>query len=321
MKVFFYTPELEFYNQIHSEQDLIPHTANGLGCWIHQAGFYLAKYSQSIVPEVVNYVPEEGIIVFHKGFFPRTIRPTSSQYFVCIQADYGRHRYAHMHIVQNADQIANAKVSKQSVADRFFSFTSSLFLPLWLQPALIERSQDRGSKIENVSFFGNPEQFPANEIALLTEGLEKRGLQLQLKLTPDTWTDYSNTDITLALRSFGRKPYYHKPISKLVNAVLCNSLLIAGDESSSWYFRKKYYPELPIISSAEELLKAVDTLRANPESAFAHVQACKTRLADINTISLVREWESMLELSSGFFQRWQKLNPVSRELFFSLRSV
>jgi hypothetical protein len=226
-----------------------------------------------------------------------------------------------MHIVQNVRQVANGSISKQSVADQFFSFTGSAFMPLWLQPGLIARSPNRGDRIEIVSFFGNPEQFPAEEIQSLTNNFASKGIQFHLKLRPDEWIDYTDTDITLALRSFGKNPHYNKPISKLVNAVLCNTLVIAGDESSNRYFRRKYFPELPIVSSQQELLIATDKLLANPAKAFEEIGACRERLGEINTLSLVKNWETLLVTASKYAQRWNRLNAAGRKVFFATRSL
>ena len=319
MKVYFYTTDIDSWNDLESSGDLMSQT-RGLQCWIHMTTYYLRKYSKIIEPIVVNQVPEEGIIVFHKGYFPKLYKPGRNQFFVCIQADYGRHRYAQMHLVQNPLQLQGFNGGFQSAIDPVFSFTKRQFLPLWPQPSIIERNPDRKYAVEHVGFFGNPQEFLSDEIGKFETFLKGNGLNIRYKFDPADWADYSTTDIALAIRSFSNLPYYNKPVSKLVNAVLAGSLIVAGDESSSRFFKKRYFPEMHLVATLDDTQRAIKQLLDDPVSAFEKVSNCRARLEEFSIENLTYSWEQLLLEAEGKFKKWKKMNSMKHRAFLLLRS-
>ena len=142
----------------------IPNTLDyksGLDCWILKTFWKLKEYKSDLNIHLVNYIPDEGIIIFHKGFFPKDIVPSNTQLFVCVQADYGRHKYAQYHIAQNPLGVSNFNFSKRSfLEEKLFSFTKSYFIAHWNQNDIIKRNSSRGESFKNVCFYGIDQNFP-----------------------------------------------------------------------------------------------------------------------------------------------------------------
>jgi hypothetical protein len=322
MKVYFYSPIAnDTLKKLDSFDDLIYQTRRGLEIWIHITYYMLLHKSKLIEPILTQEIPDEGIVVFHKGFSPKEIKPNKNQYFICVQADYGRHKFAQMHLVQNPYQVSNFKLSRRSFFDNTFSFSSSNYITLWPQPSIIKRSLDRNISINNISFYGNIEQVEKGLEEYLTGFCKKNGLQYTPKYDPLSWNDYSSTDITLAIRSFDNNSYYHKPFSKLVNAVIADCLVIAAPESSSLFFKEKYFPKLPIVDSIDGLSREINNIIKYPDIYFEHLNACKNRINELVDDGVVSQWEHMLFVANNQFLNWKNSSPITRSIFLNYRSL
>lgn len=317
MEIYFYSPKAEItIKTLTRYEDLISQT-RGLECWIHMTYFFM-KYKQTVFqPILTDIIPQRGIIVFHKGFFSKELKPNNEQFFVCIQADRGRHKFAQMHIVQNPYQTNNIKISKKSFFDRIFSFTNSSFISHWPQPSLITRDSNRGNKIENISFFGNKEQIPSDLIL----HLNSKSINFKTHFEPSSWNNYKTTDIALAIRSFDNSPYYTKPYSKIVNSILSDTLIIASPESSSKYFKQKYYPELQIVSSEDDLEEAIDFIIKNPEASFEALRKCRTRIDELTEDGVLLKWISTFDIAISKFESYKRSPRLYKSLFFIYRSL
>ncbi len=321
MTIFFYTPNpISEALSLNDEVDLLTQT-RGLECWINITFFYLKNSKIPFEIKLVNEIPVEGLILFHKGYFPKDFRPNSKQYFICIQADYGRHRYAQMHIVQNPYQSFNLFVNNRLLSDYLFSYTSTDFIPLWPQPCLIPRDLSRKYSIQNVNFFGNPQETLPGLNIEMNSFFEKRKLNFIPKYNIYQWHDYQATDIVLSIRSFSKKEFYHKPLSKLVNGVLAGSIIIAGDESSATYFKKHFYPELLTISNISELQRSIDYIINNSESSFQAISKAKNRIAPFLKDALVNKWVQSLCKAIDQYNRWLRTSQLNRDAFYNFRNL
>jgi hypothetical protein len=118
MKIHFFHPDL-----IGLVDEFSFKPENGLDHWITTTYIRLKKYYDYIT--IGNEIPETGIIIFHKRYFPNNLKPSNSQFFICLQVDSGRHPFAHYHIVHNPYQ-ANFYYFPKILVDFLFGFTFSL---------------------------------------------------------------------------------------------------------------------------------------------------------------------------------------------------
>ena len=322
MQVYFYSPIADTtLPNLNIYDDLIHQTKRGLEIWIHITYYMLKTHSKVIKPVLTSQIPDKGIIIFHKGFFPKNIKPNKNQYFICVQADYGRHRYAQMHLVQNPFQVSNFKYSKRTLFDNAFSFNSTYFITLWPQPSIKKRLSDRNNAIENISFYGNIQQVENGLEDKLTNFCNNNNLRYVPRYDSLSWNDYSNTDITLAIRSFTNNQYYHKPFSKLVNSLIAGCLVIAAPESSSLFFKEKYYPHLPIVNSFDELKNEIIKIQKDPDIYFEHLKKSTNNIVDLLEVGVIAQWEQMLFYAQKQFSLWQNAFSLNRALFLKYRSI
>lgn len=209
----------------HEPQDLSITGNREMGTlesWIYQTWFMLKQ--NGVFCSLVTEPPEEGILIVHPeqrtASFLNDLCPYSSNLFIVdIVADLTPHPAAHLHLVQN------------KAAQRFLP--SSFFMPHWPQPHLIPRNSNRGSRFENISFFG----YHFNLATELTSEEWSDQLRRQLGLFFDlqessAWHDYSEVDCALAIRDFSRSSQLHKPATKLYNAWHAGVPFIGGRDSA-----------------------------------------------------------------------------------------
>lgn len=315
-KIYFYNPnKLEVFNAV----TFIPKT--GLDCWIDLSFFNLLDHFQNDFVQLVSEIPDEGIIIFHPKFFPKNIIPLRSQYFVCAQADFGRHRYAQMHLVQNPFQRYSFLTNKRFWADMIFSYCDNIYLPHWPHPKLINRNESRGSILENVAYFGELSNFDSNLILELPNYLEPLDMKFFSKILQNEIFDYSTVDLTLAIRSFPAKKHWNKPFWKLLNAVLSGSLIIASNESSSIEFRNRFFNDLPIVKSEEELKRTIELMYKNPQLFFSSLNNARENLRKSYTNDLLNKWVLVLEKANKNLEEWRRLSNLERNIFIKYRTI
>ena len=291
---------------------------SGLDCWILKTFWKLKEYKNDLNIHLVNYVPDEGIIIFHKGFFPKAIVPSNTQLFVCIQADYGRHQYAQYHIAQNPLGVGNFNFSKRSFfEEKLFSFVKNNFVPHWNQDSIISRDKSRGLLFENVCFYGVPQNFPKEIISQdFKDKLSNEGVVLKIITDSAQWNDYSETDCVLAIRDFNSKSHFNKPFSKIINSYLAGVPVIAGNESSSIYLKNKLKIDMPIVKSKEECFEAIKVLKNEYKKRLNEVQIDNEKLFLFKDNAIVLEWEKLIEELQQKFIFWQKSSTITKKIFY-----
>jgi hypothetical protein len=291
---------------------------SGLDCWILKTFWKLKEYKNDLNIHLVNYVPDEGIIIFHKGFFPKAIVPSNAQLFVCIQADYGRHQYAQYHIAQNPLGVSNFNFSKRSfLEEKLFSFTKSYFIAHWNQNGIIKRNTSRGECFENVCFYGIEPNFPKDLLEpSFREKLKSEGVELKTITDSSQWNDYSETDCVLAIRDFNSKSHFNKPFSKIINGYLAGVPVIAGNESSALYLKNKLKIDMPIVKSKEECFEAIKVLKNEYKKRLNEVQIDNEKLFLFKDNAIVLEWEKLIEELQQKFIFWQKSSTITKKIFY-----
>ena len=302
----------------------IPNTLNyksGLDCWILKTFWKLKEYKSDLNIHLVNYIPDEGIIIFHKGFFPKDIMPSNTQLFVCVQADYGRHQYAQYHIAQNPLGVSNFNFSKRSfLEEKLFSFTKSYFIAHWNQNDIIKRNSSRGESFKNVCFYGIDQNFPQKLLEpSFKEKLKKEGIDLKIITDSDQWNDYSETDCVLAIRDFENKPHYNKPFSKIINSYLAGVPVIAGNESSSLYLKNGLGIGISIVTNPDECFNAIKQVKENYLSSLKRIIIDKDKLKEFQDEAIVLSWDKLLREMQQNYQLWRNSSSLAKKIYIKYR--
>lgn len=179
------------------------------------------------------------------------------------------------------------------------------FLTHWPQPIIAPRDDSRGSTIENIDFKGHPRNIissfksPEFQRSLKKAGMqflfdedefnqhETDGTQYQL------WTDYSKSDVLIAVRNLTEYDFSLKPALKLINAWHARVPAILGPEPAYQALRQS---ELDYIeaSTAEEALEAVLKLKSDPDLYQAMVKNGVDRAKAFTTDRVASEWREFL---------------------------
>jgi hypothetical protein len=302
----------------------IPNTLDyksGLDCWILKTFWKLKEYKSDLNIHLVNYIPDEGIIIFHKGFFPKDIMPSNTQLFVCVQADYGRHQYAQYHIAQNPLGVSNFNFSKRSfLEEKLFSFTKSYFIAHWNQNDIIKRNSSRGESFKNVCFYGIDQNFPQKLLEpSFKEKLKKEGIDLKIITDSDQWNDYSETDCVLAIRDFENKPHYNKPFSKIINSYLAGVPVIAGNESSSLYLKNGLGIGISIVTNPDECFNAIKQVKENYLSSLKRIIIDKDKLKEFQDEAIVLSWDKLLREMQHNYQLWLNSSSLAKNIYIKYR--
>ena len=294
---------------------------SGLDCWILKTFWKLKEYKSDLNIHVVNYVPDEGIIIFHKGFFPKDIVPSNAQLFVCIQADYGRHQYAQYHIAQNPLGVSNFNFSKRSFfEEKLFSFTKSYFMAHWNQNDIIKRNSSRGESFKNVCFYGIAPNFPKDLLEpSFKEKLKNEGIELKIITDSEKWNDYSETDCVLAIRDFENKPHYNKPFSKTINSYLAGVPVIAGNESSSLYLKNGLGIGISIVTNPDECFNAIKQVKENYLSCLQRVKIDEKKLKEFQDEAILLSWDKLLREMQDNYQLWRNSSSLAKNIYIKYR--
>ncbi len=274
--------------------------------WILQTFLYLRQAGFSC--KITTNIPDEGIIIGQRAALPFNLKPKQNQLIICIKADCEIHHYAHLHIVQNPQEAKELK--------------DAFFIPLWPQPGLIKRDQNRGNKFENISFYGvSASLAPELLNPAWAAQLESMGLNWQI-VGEGRWHDYSDTDAVIAVRSFVEKQgYNHKPATKLYNAWLADTPAILGIDSA---FRAERQNELDYIevTSIDEAIAALQRLRDNSQLYQAMVKHGQARAEKFRTKSLTQKWEQFInDVAIPAYYRWCELSSWQQKLWLAKQQM
>jgi len=281
------------------------------GCfWTLQTYLYLNDYGFPC--KLVETMPDEGIVVSHRDFLDSSLQPGAKLLLICLRADVDRHPFAQLHVVQNPHQ---------AIPKRFMELWESHFIPHWPQPSIIPRDLERGDAFENVTFLGNSVNL-VNELQsqVWNDQLKSLGLRFQTKLSHDEWHDYANTDVILAIRSFGRQNSWRgKPASKLYSAWHSGVPAILGYESAFQAERKTTLDYLE-VTSVEEVIFALRQLRDDKELRQSMVQNGWIRAKETQPDVMVEKWQNFLmHTALPAYKSWCSMSQLQQQLFFSSR--
>jgi hypothetical protein len=261
----------------------------GVYVWILQT--FLRLHAAGAPVRLVDRPPAAGVVVAHAVHFDRLLSEATSPAdltIVVAQSDRRPQLLADFAIVQNA-----------SDADRY-----RFFIPSWLQPGLLPRHTERGTRVENVAYFGAIKEIdPALASPAWAEMLRARGLHWDCRAIAFSgsdrvyeqlrWNDYSLADVVVALRAPSSWNARSKPAAKLQNAWAAGVPAILSPETPYRELRRSRLDYLEVRSSAE-VLTALDLLRSDASLYSDMVQNGLERAREFRADRLVSRWIDVL---------------------------
>ncbi len=300
--VFFYIhPHFWPQGEIPDSAD-IPWSGFAFGIYAWTVQTYLRLRAADFDCQLVSVLPERGIVFAHRdclssddGLFEGHVVPGKELFIVDICADLPLYPHANLHISQNPVQ---ARTTSKCFA-----------VPHWTQPGLIPRDPARGTRFENIYFFGNEKYLPPElrseewRAQLRKMGLNWKGmLQTFFFNDPDSylkvnnWCDYSEVDAVVAVRRFqsGRKAkYHHKPATKLYNSWVAGTPAILGVESA-YQMEKKSELDYIEVCSFEETLAALERLKNDAQLRSVMASNGAKRSREIVPEATVEVWKKLI---------------------------
>jgi hypothetical protein len=235
--------------------------------------------------------PERGVVVAHAIHVDRLLReaPNPSDIIVVsTRSDKPKHLLADFEIVQNGSNVGDYQ----------------FFIPSWIQPGLVARSADRGTRVECVAYYGARGQLHEDlTTPEWAEALRNRGVRWEANIVTFAghdrqyadlrWNDYSSTDIVVALRPRRAWNRRSKPAAKLQNAWAAGVPAILSPELQYQELRRSPQDYLEVRDGKEALL-AIDALRADSARYTEMVRNGRVRAEDFRHERLAARWIEVL---------------------------
>ncbi len=272
---------------------------------------YLRLRDSGFPCQLVQQLPETGIIIAHRYSLAEDLQPGAKQLLVCLQADKGRHPYAQVHVVQNPED---------DIARMAPWLWPSHSLPLWPQPGLVGRDPARGDRFENIVYLGRERELAAE---LLDPGWAKQlaemGLSWQVRGNRNQWNDYRDVDAVLAVRSFAQSGFNWKPPSKLLNAWHAQVPAILGPEAAFQNARQTDLDYLE-VTSPQRALAVLQQLRDDPTLRQQMIENGRQRAAETAPQQLTERWQKFVEtVAVPLYDRWCHQPSLGRQSFLAAR--
>ncbi|NET73972.1 MAG: glycosyltransferase family 4 protein [Sphaerospermopsis sp. SIO1G2] len=282
--------------------------SDGLFAWIILP--YLCLKSQKFECELVDNIPKKGIVILPRKFIDDDLKPSHECLFVMIKYDGKIHSYSQIHIVQNPQDELIIQKSR---------LWKNHYIPHYLQPGLLPRDIQHGDRFQNLAYFGLEDNIaPELKTNQWIEKLKFLGYNWSV-VNRKKWYDYSNVDAVIAVRSFDSRSYDVKPASKLYNSWQAGVPAILGSESS---FQAEKNSELDYIevTSPEQIIAALETLRNNPDLRQKMVENGKQRSQKTLPDVVTQQWMNFLE-NKAFpeYYKWLGLPKYGQKLYFLSR--
>ena len=288
----------------------------GSSSWIVQTYLQL-KLRGLDVHLVDRYVRDRICVVSREELMQRSLwqgLPFNSYLVVC-QQDRPRPEICAHRIVQNSLNIL-------APTDHLMQY--------WVQPELRSRHPERGTQVNTLAFKGRwyylPEAFKNSEfVSQLTS------LGFTFSTLPDyqvslsDWSEFSETDVVLAIRYSSREYLESKPASKLINAWFAGCPALLGAEPAYQALRKSDLDYIE-VHTPEDVIAALQKLRDNPGLYQAMVENGWMRSQEFTPDQLSFNWRNLLanDVSTGYAE-WLGRSPIwkltGRPLQFGYRMI
>ena len=263
---------------------------NGDLCWTVQTFCRLRE--AGIGGSEIGTAPSPGRINLAKAKTLSRSGPSPGAFEVSIQADYPRILWAPFHIQQNLDLIGSDDALQY----------------LWPQTQIRPRGAER-SEVKRVGFFGKLSGNLVSNEAEWRRQLELRGFEF-VAPPPDSWHDFSDIDVALAIRSFGTARHSHKPANKLINAWIAGVPFVGGSDSAFRQVGTAGVDHL-LATTLPEALAQIERLRSDPKLYSQLAQAGRERARNFTVEQIAQQWVTMLEGPVAARYREWAAHPVA----------
>ncbi|PZX52087.1 glycosyltransferase family 1 protein [Algoriphagus chordae] len=202
------------------------------------------------------------------------------------------------------------------------------FIPHWPQPGIIKRESSRGNTIKNIVFKGGRGSLESVFYSdSWIDGLKARDIDFKFNTehTNTNWMDYSDSDLTLAVRPLFNDKYQRsdKPASKLVNSWFAEVPALLGPEYSFKELRKSDLDYIE-VTTVQNALSEIDRLKDDKNLYDQMVQNGIKRSQDFTADATVLKWKWLLFdyvpsiRDEIFFKRSRIFNRDSRVIYHFL---
>jgi len=321
-KIYFYIPETQFTGnlpesvseywswRISKSKDI-----NILGKFDWTLQTYLRMIERGFPCELTTDPSKEGIVLSHQHFMADILHPSQNSLFVCFKGDNPANTFAQINIVQNPNDKGRSSVSK---------FAKNYFLPHWVQPDLCPRDNSRGEEFENVGYMGATQEL-AEELSSenWVQALKDKGFNWVERTDPETWTDYTDLDVLVAVRKFKSEAdsFSNKPATKLYNAWAAGIPAVLGRESAYRSERKSAFDYIE-VDTLGELMHSLEKLRGDINLRREMVNRGNKRKQEINNETTVKKWEAFLvNVAVPCYHAWQHSSQKEKDAYFLMCSV
>lgn len=258
--------------------------------------------------ELVDRLPERGIVFSAACNLPLQYRPRPGQFIVSCVADSPPRFHPQFHVFQSATQAARFRRQDGSLP-------AVAAMPHWPQPGLLPREPAREDMFANIEYFGARDQLEPT-LATPEFAEQLRAIGLNLRLNHDCYHDYRTTDAVLAVRRFGPATFAHKPASKLINAWRAGVPALLGGESAYRELRRDEHDFIE-VNSTDAVIAACRRLANDPALRRRFREQATKRAADYRTEVITAQWIGLLDQQvRPAANRWQSWGRARRQWFF-----
>jgi hypothetical protein len=196
-------------------------------------------------------------------------------------------------LVVRADRAPVAACDMAIIQNRLAAEPHERFVPLWPQPGLLPRSEERGARIERMAYLGRTSSAPGwFGDPSFHAALSRRGVAFEIRTR--SWEDYRGVDLALATRRELDHVLARKPATKLYNAWLAGVPALASAEPAYADLRRSRLDFIEVRGPAE-VLGGIDALRADPGLYRAMVENGRRRGAEFTVDAVRGRWMALLE--------------------------
>ena len=271
---------------------------------------YLALRHRGHNVRMSSIFPAGELCVSHYDYIKRKNLVWNS-FVVAIRADRPLAVLCEHQIVQNA---------------RLADMQSSHFIPCWPQPGLVPRDRARGSRISRIAFFGwKLNLSPEFRSDSFRNQLRDLGVDLDVCTNSLTWMNYSDVDLTLAVRGRSARALLTKPSLKLVNSWRAGVPALLGPEPAFEDLRESELDYFR-IHTPDQVIEAIQKLRREEGLYAQMVENGLRRAQEFTFASVARAWERVLagEIAQDY-KHWKRgprmISIPARILKFGYRCV
>ncbi|MEO1093586.1 MAG: glycosyltransferase [Cyanobacteria bacterium J06638_28] len=281
---------------------------DGENAWLLKTWQYLNQIG--VACELVDYIPDSGILFYTYENFPYNQKPNKNLLLVYVKGDKPPHPYANLMVIQSTYEKLN--------------YPKSHFIPLWPQPGLKPRTAERGDRFENIAYLGTHGSLTDDlKTPEWQEKVAALGLNWTIRSQPEAWSEYTDIDAVLAVRSFATRVEGQytkdqgkwKPATKLYNSWLAGVVPILGNEPAFRELRKSELDYLE-VNSLEEALETLIRLRDDPQLRETILDNARRRCHEFSVNGIAQQWSDFIHQTAiPTWQTWHQNSPIQRQLF------